>query len=131
MSTSVGGRQRTMARRKQIKAWVGLHEQVNGVDIDYRKEVTGYTVTIYKIPLVVHPSQGYTGGRDLWNCSDLYTGRKVGPRVLGMERAIQETRRKLKEIEEKHKEDRTLLDLFEEKHMFYGNIMELPEKETT
>jgi hypothetical protein len=117
-----------MARRKQVKVWIGLHEQVNGMDSDYRKEVTGYTVTINKIPLVVHPSQGYTGERDLWNCSDLYTGRKVGPRTLGMEKAIQETRKALKEIEEKHKEDRTLLDLFEEKHIFYGNVMELPEE---
>lgn len=91
----------------------------------YRKKVEGYPVTVKGAALAAHPSVGYTGGRDLWNTSDLITGRKVGPRGLRKQGAIRNTIELANNLEKKFK--KSFSEILDDTRKEFDPIATFPE----
>ena len=108
-----------------MKAWVRVEDE-NTKEI-YRMEVDAEKCRIQKMDLIVHPCTSYTGGRDLWNVSDPYTGLKLGPRALGKEGAKKATRKFIKKLIATHTDP--IDKLMEDIHKLWGNVMDVPIKE--
>jgi hypothetical protein len=92
----------------------------------FRKEVDAWEVTINGVPMLVHKSHGYTGGLELFNLSERYTGMKVGSKRNSMESAIKLGRDYIRNLEKKFNE--TYAELVKDKQELWKDVMSLPEK---
>jgi hypothetical protein len=112
-------------KRKEVDVYVRVEDEKTKQV--FSRKIKGYAVTIKGLPLIVHPSVGYTGGRDLWNCSDGYTGMRVGPRSLGIDKALREARKVLDGMEKKNEGGKTLFAIFEQKRVELGSVLDTRE----
>ena len=114
-----------MAKRKQVRAWIKT-EEVDTKQI-FRTEVDAWCVKINGVDLIVHQSHGFHNGLKLWNISEPVTGLKIGSKRSSMESAIKLGRDYIKKLEKDF--GQPFAEMIKQKQNFYGDVMELPEKE--
>jgi hypothetical protein len=114
-----------MAKRKQVRAWIKGQDE--GTKEVYRTEIDAWCVKINGVDLIVHQSLGFHNGLKLWNISEPFTGLKIGSKRSSMESAIKLGRDYVKNLEKDF--GKPFTEMIEEKQKFWGDVMELPEKE--
>jgi hypothetical protein len=93
----------------------------------FRREVDAWCVKINGVDLLVHKSQGYTGGLELFNIAEPLTGMKIGSKRGSVDSAIRLGRDYIKNLEKKM--GANFAELIADKQELWKDVMELPEEE--
>jgi len=116
-----------MAKRKQVRAWIRVQDE--DTKNIYRMEMDAWCAKINGVELIAHQSHdGYHNGLTLFNLSEPFTGMKIGKKRSSVETAIKLGRDYVKNLEKDF--GKPFTEMIEEKQKFWGDVMELPEKET-